>query len=76
MEWNQTNDAALIKAIADCPNYAILLIGGHLVVAGKAATAMKDVGADIGGCSGDVGIRVRAAVALRGDERMVAEVWL
>ena len=45
-----------------------MLVGGHLVVAGQAEPAGKDVGAHVGDSARNIGVGAGAAVTLRGHE--------
>lgn len=58
----------LLEAIPYSLDDGVLLFGGHLVVAGQAEPAGKDVGAHIGDSACDVGVGAGAAVTLRGHE--------
>ena len=54
----------LLKAIPDCLDDCILLVGGHLVVAGQAQATGEDVGAVVLALACDVGVGAGAAVAV------------
>ena len=58
----------LLKAIPNCLDDCILLVGGHLVVAGQAQATGKDVGTHVGDAARDVGVGAGTAVTLRGHE--------
>ena len=66
----------LFEAGANDLDDAVLLVGGHLVVGRQAQAALEDVGAYVGCGACDVGVGLRAAIALRRDERVVAVVGL
>ena len=60
----------LLEAFLDGLDDGVLLFGGHLVVAGQAQPAGKDVGSHVGDAACDVGVGAGTAVTLRGDERV------
>ena len=60
--------STLLKAFPDGLDDGILLVGGHLVVAGQAQPAGKDVGAHVGDSARNVGVGAGTAVTQRGNK--------